>query len=160
MKTYTLFQKILAIGDTYEVREGDSKEAVFTVRGKVLTFTPNLTLQKGKEGEKTHSLKGNFFKTKFTILNATGEEMGTLVFPFIALKKSFTLTMGGNTYSAQGTLFAWNFNCNDSSGKTIFSIQKELAFRDKFTVNIDEKMPQEAVLLAAIAVDQRFFQQK
>jgi len=160
MKTYTLFQKILAIGDTYEVREGEAKEALFTVRGRIFTFAPNLSLAKGKDGAKTHQMKGNFWRTKFAITTESGGEVATIEFPFFAWKPSFTLAVNGNTYTATGTLFAWNFNCADNAGKSVFTIQKEFAFRDKFTVRIAESMTQEAALLAAIAIDQRYFQKK
>jgi uncharacterized protein YxjI len=161
MKTYTLFQKILAIGDTYEVRQGEAKDAVFTIKGKVLTFSPSLTLMRGdKDGEKTHQMKGNFIKTKFAITTTSGGEVGAITFPFFVWKPTFTLTMKGNSYTATGTLFAWNFTCTDSAGKTIFTIQKEFAFRDKFTVSIDESLEQEVALLAAVAIDQRYFQKK
>ena len=42
----------------------------------------------------------------------------------------------------------------------MFTISKEFAFRDKFTVTIEESMPQDIVILVAVAVDQKFFTQR
>lgn len=160
MKTFIVTQKILAIGDTYEVRETKDSEPLFTVRGRILTFTPFLEMQKGKNGEKSHVLKGNVWKTRFFINDAQGNALGEIQFPFFAFSKSFTMNLGGQQYSAKGNFFAWNFTAKDVAGKDVFAIQKEIAFRDKFTVSIDENLPVEPVVLSAIAVDQRFFQQQ
>jgi uncharacterized protein YxjI len=158
MKTYIITQKILALTATYEVRESKDGPVLFTVRGRFFTFTPFLEMQKGKDGEKTHILKGNIWKTKFIVSSMQGSPVGDIQFPFFAIRKSFVMNVGGAQYKAQGTLFAWNFTAKDDAGKDIFSIQKEFAFRDKFTVSLDEKLPTEPVLLSAIAIDQRFFQ--
>ena len=159
MKTYIITQKILAMTATYLVRQSKDGPVLFKVRGRFFTFTPFLEMQQGEEGDKTHILKGNFWKTKFVISDMQGNPVGDIQFPFFAFRKSFTMNVGGATYKAQGTVFAWNFAAKDEAGQDVFSIQKEFAFRDKFTVNMDERLPVEPVLLSAIAIDQRFFQQ-
>jgi uncharacterized protein YxjI len=158
MKTYTVTQKILALGATYEVRDSKEGPPLFTVRGKILTFTPYLEMMKGKDGAKTHVLKGNFLKTKFSVATAEGGPVGEIQFPFFAFSKSFTMTIGANQYNAKGNFFAWNFAAKDAGGKDAFVIQKQIALRDKFEVMIDEALPVEPIVLSAIAVDQRFFQ--
>jgi uncharacterized protein YxjI len=162
MKTYILTQKILALTATYEVRETKDGPVLFTVRGRFFTFTPFLEMQKGREKDaaKTHILKGNFWKTKFVISDMQGAPVADIQFPFFAFRKSFVLTVGGAHYKAQGTVFAWNFTAKNDAGQDAFTIQKEFAFRDKFTVNVDENLPVEPILLACISVDQRFFQQR
>jgi uncharacterized protein YxjI len=144
---------------TYLVRESKDGPVLYKIRGRFFTFTPFLEMQRGEDGEKTHILKGNFWKTKFVISSMQGSPVGDIQFPFFAFRKSFVMNVGGARYQAQGTLFAWNFTAKDEAGKDVFSIQKELAFRDKFTVTLDEKLPVEPVILSAIAIDQRFFQQ-
>jgi uncharacterized protein YxjI len=160
MKTFTVTQKILAIGPTYEVRDKSDGPVLFTVRGRILTFTPFLEMQKGKDGEKTHFLKGNFLKTRFIISTMQGSPVGEVQFPFFSFRKSFILTIGSAQYHANGSLFAWNFTAGDSSGRDVFVIQKEMALRDKFSVTAAEDLAFEPVILAAVAVDQRFFQQR
>ena len=160
MQTYTVTQKIISIGATYQIRSGESKDVLMTVKGKILTFTPKLEMKKGTEGEIINRLKGNFTKTKFSMEDMNANEIANIQFPYIAFKKRFSLTIGDKTYNAQGSFTAWHFNCTDDTGKEVFSISKDFSFRDKFTVNIDESMPKEIILLTAIAVDQKFFQQK
>jgi uncharacterized protein YxjI len=158
MKTYIVTQKILALSATYEVRQTKDGPLLFTVKGKIFTFSPHLEMMKGKDGEKTHILKGNFFKTKFFVTTPDGSAVGDIQFPFFAFLKSFVMNLGGAQYKAKGSLFAWSFAATDASGKEAFTIQKEFAFRDKFTVALDDALPMEPIVLAAIAIDQRFFQ--
>jgi uncharacterized protein YxjI len=158
MKTYIVTQKIFALSATYEVRQTKDSPVLFTVKGKIITFSPHLEMMKGKDGEKTHVLKGNFFKTKFFVSTPDGGEIGDIQFPFFAFAKSFVMNLGAQQYKAKGGLFAWNFQALDAAGKEAFSIQKEFAFRDKFTVNLDDSLSMEPIILAAIAIDQRFFQ--
>lgn len=160
MKTFTVTQKILSIGATYQVQKSGSEDIVNTIKGKILTLAPKLELRQGKEGDISKVLKGNLFKTKFTIESTDGNEEASIQFPFIALFKKFTLSIGPKVYNAKGSITAWNFTCTDENGQDMFTISKEFAFRDKFTVSIDESMPQEIVILVAVAVDQKFFTQR
>ncbi len=159
MKTYIVTQKILALSATYEVRQTKDGPVLFTVKGKIFTFSPFLEMTKGgKDGEKTHVLKGNFFKTKFSVTTPDGGAVGDIQFPFFAFIKSFVMNLDGQQYKAKGGLFAWSFAAVDAAGKEAFTIQKEFAFRDRFAVSLDDKLPMEPIVLAAIAIDQRFFQ--
>lgn len=160
MKTFTVTQKILSIGATYQVNASESEDIINTIKGKILTLVPKLEMRQGKEGDITKVLKGNFFKTKFTVESPGGNEEASIQFPFIALFKKFTLTIGSKVYNAKGSLTAWNFTCTDENGQDMFTISKEFAFRDKFTVSVDESMPQDIVILVAVAVDQKFFTQR
>lgn len=158
MKTYIVTQKILALSATYEVRTTKDDPVLFTVKGKIFTFSPFLEMRTGKDGEITHLLKGNFFKTKFFVTAPDGGAVGDIQFPFFAFVKSFVMNLGGRRYNAKGGLFAWSFAAVDESGQEAFTIQKEFAFRDKFAVALDDRLPMEPIVLAAIAIDQRFFQ--
>jgi uncharacterized protein YxjI len=160
MQSFTITQKILAIGATYEVKPTGSDSLLNLIKGKVLTFTPKLEMRNGEKGEVTHLLEGNFWQTKFKILDAKQTEIGVIQFPFIAFFKRFTLITGGKTFNVKGSITAWNFACTDESGKSILTISKEFAFRDKFAVTVDESVQKEVAILAAIAVDQKFFQRQ
>lgn len=160
MQAYEVSQKILSIGATYEVRQSGADQILNTVKGKVLSATPKLTMVDGKDGAEVAKIKGNFLKTKFQISDASGNTVGTLTFPLIALKKSFTLDLNGKQYKAQGGLTGRAFSCADSDGKTVFEISKELAFKDKFAVSVDDGIDKNAAFLAAVAVDQKFFEDK
>jgi uncharacterized protein YxjI len=160
MQSLIVTQKLLAVGATYEVKDAGSDSLVYIVKGKILTLSPKLEMRTSEGGEVTHLLKGNFWRTRFSILDSSQTEVGVIQFPFIAFFKSFILITGGRTFNARGSITAWHFSCADESGKDLFTISKELAFRDKFAVNVDESMKKEVIVLAAIAVDQKFFQQR
>ena len=155
MKAYELTQKILAIGPTYQVRAVGSDAVLYTIRGKVLTLTPKLTLVQGDDGAEVAKLTANFTKTKF---NVEGAHSATLSFPLLALKQRMALSVGGQEYTAEGGFLAGAFRCADASGNTVFEILKELSLRDKFRVQIHGDLPEIVILLAAVAIDQRYFQ--
>src|SRR5262245_41014036 len=138
MQMYEVTQKILAIGPTYEIRAVGSDAVLYTVRGKLLTFTPKLTLVEGEKGAEIAKLTANFTKTKFTVEGATP---ATLTFPLIALKQRMTLQIGGQEYAADGGFLAGAFRCADQAGNVVFEILKELSLRDKFRVQIHTDLP-------------------
>jgi hypothetical protein len=85
--------------------------------------------------------------------------VGSVSFPMISLKKSFTLQTEGKKYEADGGYLAGELVCKDDSGHVVLKITKQLSLRDKFRIEADESIPSQLALLAAVAVDQRFFQE-
>ena len=158
MEAYEVSQKILSIGATYQVRAAGSSEVLYTVKGKVIAVTPKLTMVEGEKGDEVAVVTGNFFKTTFTMKGTDGSPMGELSFPLIMFKKTFTLSAGGQQYKASGGLMGRAFSCEDSSGNTVFEVNKELALKDKFAVNCSDALPREVAFLAAVAIDQKFFE--
>jgi uncharacterized protein YxjI len=167
MQTYELTQKILSIGPTYEVRNvapqlgvaDDNAPPVVTIKGKLLSATPMLSMNEGAgEGPAVGSMKGNFTRTKFECKTADDRLVGSIQFPMIALKKSFTLLTEGKEYKADGGYLAGEFVCKDDAGNVVMKITKQLSLRDKFRIEADDSIPSQLALLAAVAVDQRFFQ--
>jgi hypothetical protein len=160
MQTYELTQKLLSVGPTYEVRPADSgaTDPVLTIRGKLFSATPSLSMQEGTDGPVVGAMKGNFTRTKFECRE--GDNLvGSLAFPLIALKKSFTLKSGEKEYTADGGYLAGEFVCKDEQGEVVMKITKQLALRDKFRIEAAETIPAPLALLAAVAIDQRFFQE-
>ena len=160
MEAYEVSQKILSIGATYQVRAAGQSGVLFTVKGKALTATPKLTMVQGESGDDVALIKGNFFKTAFSITGADGTAMGILNFPLIMFKKTFTLSSSGQQFKAEGGLTGRAFTCSDSAGTPVFEVKKELALKDKFAVNCTDALPREVAFLAAVAIDQKFFEDK
>lgn len=158
MNHYEVTQKILSLGPTYEIRDISAPDVLATVRGKLLTMSPKLTMVAGDAGAPMAELTANFLKTKFVMKDAGGAEIATLTFPLIALKQSFTLNVGGQEYKASGGFLGGEFKCVDAQGQTVMVIAKQLSLRDKFAVMTTEALPREVALLAAVAIDQKLFQ--
>ena len=156
METYEVVQKILSLGPQYEVRASDRPEVLMTIQGKVLSTSPKLTM---KEGEREiATMQGNFMKTKFECFDADKQPLGTLAFPLIALKRGFTLTVGDAKLEADGGFLGGEIECTNDKGETVIKITKQLALRDKFAVQTTGAVPRDVALLAAVAIDQKFFQ--
>jgi uncharacterized protein YxjI len=160
MEILTVTQKLISLGAHYLVRVMNSEEVIMNAKGKIFTFNPYLELIKGdnSEGEPLLIMKGNFLKTTFTIFNSDNNILAEMQFPFISLFKRFTLLLDGRTYEVKGSLIAWHFECKDNNKQAILSITKDFSLRDKFTIHVNDVIPHEIAVLAAIAVDQRFFQ--
>ena len=164
MQTYELTQKLLAIGPTYEVRPvadtttQATEEPMLTIRGKLFSATPSLSIAQGTEGPVLGAMKGNFTRTKFECTE--GDRLvGSISFPMLALRKSFTLRANDKEYTADGGYLAGEFVCKDDAGDVVMKITKQLSLRDKFRIEAAENIPAPLALLAAVAVDQRFFQE-
>ncbi len=160
MQEFELTQKILAVGDTYEVRRrraetGDA--VVSTIRGKVLSMTPSLTMTEGEGGPDVASLKGNFLRSRFECRSEGSAAVGTLTFPTLALKRSFVIAHAGKEYRVESGLMGCEFLCVGEDQQPVLVIRKELALRDRFSVQVGDELPCELALLAAVAVDQRYF---
>ena len=167
MQAYELTQKLLSVGPTYEVRNvptpmggvDETAPPMVTIKGKLLSATPMLFINEGVEGPGLGIMKGNFSRTKFECKTADDQLIGSLQFPMLALKKTFTLQAGTKEYKADGGYLAGEFVCKDDAGNVVMRISKQLALRDKFRIEADDSIPTPLALLAAVAVDQRFFQE-
>jgi uncharacterized protein YxjI len=161
MQTFELTQKILSLGPSYEVRPGDpgtQADVAVTIRGKLFSATPQLAMVQGTDGPQQGLMKGNFTRTKFECFDQNAQLVGSLAFPLLALKKSFTLKAGDKEYKADGGWLGGEFTCKDDKGETVLVIKKELSLRDKFSIQASDDLPAQLALLAAVAIDQRFFQ--
>ncbi len=158
MATYHVTQKMLSLGPTYYVTAVGSEEALFTVKGKLLSATPKLTMVQGTDGAEVATLTGNFTRTQFTV-TVGGAEQATLRFPLISWKKGFGLAAGGREYSADGGVLALGFSILGADGKPALAITKMPKLRDQFEVEFSAELERDTALLAAVAVDQKYFQE-
>jgi uncharacterized protein YxjI len=157
MESYEVTQVLLTVGSVYQVRKPRTEEALFTVRGEVMTTTPKFHLVEGDTGKARADLNANFIKTKYEI-RAEGKVLGSLVFPAVAFKKTLTLTVGDDVYQADGGVFKGVFQCKTSDGTVVLEITKELSIRDTFLVKTTESLPLEVALLSAVAIHSRFYE--
>lgn len=162
MDVYELTQKMFSFGAAYEVRArmgaaGD--QALYSIKGKVLSMTPSLAMFEGPtpEGNAVCAMKGNFLKTKFEATDTSGKTLGALVFPTLSFKQTFSLTTAeGETYNADGGFLGGQFTVKDASGQTVLVIAKELSLKDRYSVSTTGKVPLPLALLATVAIQQRF----
>jgi uncharacterized protein YxjI len=160
MQTFEVVQKLLSFGPAYEIRLTGQTDVAMTVKGKVLTMTPKLTMVAGTDGGAVAELTANFMKTKFVITGSDGKEKGTLTFPLLQFKKSFTISSEGHEFKADGGFLGGEFKCVDAQGNPVLVIAKQLSLRDKFAVTTNGALPEEVALLSAVAIDQKFFQEE
>src|SRR3954468_12429138 len=110
MESYEVTQVLLTVGTVYHVRKPRTEEALFTIRGELMSTAPKFHLVEGDAGKTRADLTANFIKTKYEI-RGDGKVMGSLVFPAVAFKKTLTLTVGEQSYLADGGVFKGVFQC-------------------------------------------------
>lgn len=157
MESYEVTQVLLTVGTVYHVRKPRTDEALYTVRGELMSTTPKFHLVQGDQGAAVADLTANFIKTKYEI-TSEGKVLGSLVFPAVAFKKTLTLTVGDVEYQADGGVFKGVFQCKTSDGSVALEIAKELSIRDTFLVKTNESLPLAVALLSAVAIHSRFYE--
>jgi hypothetical protein len=161
MSNFEVTQRLLSVASRYDVRTEGSETIVMTIKGTLMSATPNFSLLEGTEGKELGSLKGNFAKTKFQILDAAGKEQASIEFPSIALKKTLALQVGDKTFTADAGVFKDVFQCKSADSAVVLEVAKKsglTAVRDKFVVKVTDSITQEIGLLAAVAIHSRFFE--
>ena len=157
MERFEVTQKLLTMGPVYEVHAQGRSETIATIRGKVLSATPKLTMVEGKEGADIAYLSGNFMKTKYEVAGKDRRALATLAFPMLTLKRRFALSVGDKQYKADGGFLGGDFRCTNDAGDAVLVIAKKLALKDSFAVQVAATIPRDVALLCAVAIDQRFF---
>lgn len=157
MESYEVTQALLSVGTVYHVRRPRTDEALYTIRGELMSTTPKFHLVEGDQGKGIADLTANFIKTKYEI-RADGKLLGALVFPAVAFKKTLTLTIGDDEFLADGGVFKGVFQCKKAGGAVVLEIAKELSIRDTFLVKTTEAMPLAVGLLSAVAIHSRFYE--
>jgi hypothetical protein len=158
METYEVSQVVMTVGSTYHVKLVGSEEVLMTVKGTLLSSTPKFALVQGSDGPELATLVGNFIKTKFQILDPEKKNLGSLLFPAIAFKKTLVLTVNGRGYTADGGLMGGVFACVDNEDQVALEISNKSRFVDRFEITIKGAIPKEVGLLVAVAIHSRFFE--
>ncbi|MFI5297044.1 MAG: hypothetical protein ACHREM_03020 [Polyangiales bacterium] len=162
-------QKLLSVADVYEVRRAGSPELLMTVRGKVMTFSPNLTMIRGADGPELGALVGNALNSSF-VLRVTGrDETSTLTFPTVSLKGRLTLQTGGREITGDGGVSDERFVCKAPGGAVVLEVAMlpvgawgagaPLGHAAKFSVRTPEPeaLSPELATLVAVAIHQKYF---
>lgn len=157
METYEVTQVLLTVGTVYHVRKPRTEEALFTIRGELMSTAPKFHLVEGDSGKLRADLTANFIKTKYEIRSGD-TVLGALVFPAVAFKKTLSLTVGDASYVADGGVFKGVFQCKKEDGTVVLEIAKELSIRDTFLVKTTDALPLEVALLSAVAIHSRFYE--
>jgi uncharacterized protein YxjI len=159
MDSYEVTQKLLAFGPQYEVRKPGSDEVLFTVRGKVSIDAPRLAMVEGTgDGPELAWMRGDVTRSDYECFDAEDRSLAALSFPIAGMKRRFTLRIGSVEHTAEGGFLGGTFTCKSQSGETVLTIKKQIALRDKFRV--DSTLPCEVALFAAVAVDQKYFEEE
>ena len=157
MDRYELVQKLLRLGPSYEVFAKGDRGVLFTVKGSMLWAKPKLEMRDGESGKLVARLRGNIVKTKFQVEDDGGQILARLSFPLFGLKKGFEMQAGDAKLEAQGGLVGGDFVCKSGDGGVVLSIKKKVSLKDRFAIETSGAVPREVAILAAVAVDQKFF---
>jgi uncharacterized protein YxjI len=156
MDRYELVQKVFRLGPAYEVRAKGERALLFTVKGSMIWAKPKLEMR-GEKDELVATLRGNVLKTKFEVRDGEGRTLAKLSFPLFGLKKGFALEAGAVRLEARGGFVGGDFTCKSDAGDVVLAIKKKISLKDRFAIESSGAVPREVAVLAAVAVDQKFF---
>ena len=158
MKTLEIALKTLSFGKKYQVRAPGSDAAIMTVEDGALL---------DGDAREVARLAENFWNTRADIRAADGSALASLAFPFpIFGGKRLALHLGDKVLPAKyvvedrtraGGISGGTFKCVDDQGAVWLAVTKELALTHKFVVQVAPTVPDAVGLLAAVAIDHRFF---
>jgi hypothetical protein len=157
MEAYELTQKLF--GGGYDVHAPGGDAVVMAVRDGTLH-------DGGEKGPALGRVKPNFWATRAKLFDPDGNDIGELEFPSpLSFKgKTFALHTADAVYRARyeatdraGKISSGVFRCADDRGEVALEIEKQLTLKHRFSVRFAPAMPREIAVLAAVAVDQRFF---
>lgn len=158
MKTLEIALKTMSFGKTYEVRAPGADALVMTVsKGALLDG----------DGREVARLAENFWNTRADIRGPDDAALASLAFPFPLFGgKRLTLSIGDRAWPARyavedrtsvGGISGGTFACKDADGAVQLAVTKELALAHRFVVQLGPAVPEAVGLLAAVAIDHRFF---
>jgi uncharacterized protein YxjI len=153
MQAFQVTRRLLSFGPQYDVVGEDGRHVV--VRGRVLSFTPKLTMTAGEGGHELCTIEGNLLKTRYGC-KLDGRPVAALGFKMISFEKTFTLTIGGRECRAEGDVPAFDFKLSDEHGGPLMAVRKQWSLRDRFQVYVADGMPWQVAVMAAVAVDQKY----
>ncbi|MBN2738442.1 MAG: hypothetical protein JXR70_15790 [Spirochaetales bacterium] len=160
MKTFKITQKTFELNDDYIISQSKNAEIAYVIKGK-FAFPPEWEMREGLgQGLAFKKVTSNLLKTRFKVFDNEKKAVALIEFPLMSLIKHFTLYMGNKKYNAQGGFSAWDFQCRDQEGREVFTVSKENTLSDRFTVDIQEQMPEDIALITAVAIDQKYFSQE
>jgi len=145
---YELTRGVVSNGPSYEVRSSGEPWVLYTVRGTSFSLAPRFTAHEGACGPEVATMRANFTKTKFTIV---GRHAATLAFPLSRTKSNMSLGIDDCEYTTE----PGSFRCFGPYKRLAFAIEKH---RNRLDVEILASLPPLVVLLAAVAIDQKYFQ--
>ncbi len=155
MESFEVSRKMLSWGPTYEVRQPGGADTLLTIKGAMTSR--KLVLHENGTGTETGAMAPNLLGTKWEMTTPKKETLAVLVFPAIALKKSFALQLGGKEYKADGGFLGLGFKCNDLEGQPLLEVSWEPGWTDKFLVQFAHPLTRDIAALVTAAIHQKFY---
>ncbi len=145
-----LFKQRFSFGfDKYDIYN-EQGETVFTVKGR---FSFGRKLEVYDRGENLVGvLEGRVFQWMPTFDIYIGDRIcGRIKKKFTFFKPEFSLECDG--WSISGNFFEYDYSINDAYGKPVARIEKEIAWMDKYHLDIFDDTNVLKVLMVVIAID-------
>ncbi len=154
-------QKLLAFRPIYKVSDAQDREFMVAKRPFFIIFRPKVNVAR-PDGTPLGHIRGNFWRTKWQIIDNQGRIHATLKFPYIALfRKWFRLTTPTGTYESGKSFFNYKFEVYDAKGQICFEVNKKvISIRDSFKIISNGLLSPFVTCMAAVIIDQKYHQQK
>lgn len=150
---FQLNSKLLSIGSNYQIKDG-SGELAYTVRGKILSFGHDLTLETA-DGIEVARIKQKMLNFMPTFELYLGEKRyATISKQFSWFKKRFLLDIPGpNDYEIEGNFWDYEYEFRRKSGAVAMVSRRRFSLTGVYGVNIVEGEDAVSILATVVVID-------
>jgi len=150
---FQLSSKILTLGSNYQILD-DKNRLAYVVRGKILSFGHDLTLETagGIEVARIQQQMLNFFPTYNLLLG--DKHFATINKKFSWFKKCFQLDVPGpNDYEIEGSFWNYEYEFRRKSGVVAIVSRKLFSMTGVYGVDIAKGEDAVSILAAVVVID-------
>ena len=150
---FRLNSKLLTLGSNFQIRD-EKDELAFVVRGKILSFGHNLTLETA-QGVEVARIKQKLLNFMPTYEMYLGEKhYATITRKFSWFKKRFLLDVPGpNDYEIEGNFWNYEYEFRRQQGIVATVSRKMMSITGVYGVNIVKGEDPISILAAVVVID-------
>ena len=150
---FRLNSKPLSFGSNYQIRN-EKDELAYVVRGKILSFGHDLTLETA-QGVEVARIKQELFNFMPTFEMYLGEKpFATISKKFNWFKKRFLLDIPGpNDYEIEGNIWNYEYEFRRQQGVVATVSRKMFSITGVYGVNIVKEEDPISILAAVVVID-------
>ncbi len=154
---FEVTQKLLALRATYKIKDVNKHEFMVAKKKFINPFRPYFYIET-PDGQTLGHIQGNFWRTKYNLIDAQGNLHATVIFPFLMFfRKRFEIETPHGLYRSGESFFAYKFETYAPDGQISFLVDKKiLSIRDNFKIQSFGGLSPFITCLAAVCIDRKF----
>mmetsp|Transcript_15824 Transcript_15824/g.18232 ORF Transcript_15824/g.18232 Transcript_15824/m.18232 type:complete len:163 (-) Transcript_15824:106-594(-) len=155
MPTYKIKEKFWSCGDDFAIKNAETDEDVFFVKGKVFSWGDDLTITDTDGNEVSHIKQKMMSLLPKYEIHKNGEKFADVQKKLSWMNQKFELDVpGDNDYSIKGSFWKHDFNF-ERSGEVVATVSKKVfSWSDAYSIEIVDGEDDVSILSTCIVIDQ------